>query len=147
MLKFYIERRPSKAMPQESSIGIILFNKNKYLLLNYEAGHWGFPKGNKEKYETDEETARRELKEETGITAIIIPKEFQEKEEYFYKKEGKTIHKEVLYVLAETQETNVTLSKEHTDYKWVTYEEAMNLLTFSQGKELLKKAEEFKKYH
>ena len=134
-------------MPQEHSAGIILFNKDQYLLLRYKSGHWGYVKGNVETNEETEDTARRELKEETGIATVFFVKGFQEKEDYFYKKEGKTVHKEVLYLLGETQETQVTLSKEHKDYKWLSYQEAMNRLTFGQGKELLRKAEEFKKYH
>lgn len=134
-------------MPQEHSVGIILFNKDKYLLLHYSAGHWGYVKGNVEKTEEPIDTARRELFEETGIRSFFLVKDFQEKEEYFYKKEGKTVHKEVLYFLAETQEEQVTLSQEHTDYKWLSFQEAMNLLSFPQAKELLKKAEEFKRYH
>ncbi len=134
-------------MPQEHSIGIILFNNDKYLLLCYASGHWGYVKGNVEKNEEPENTARRELKEETGISTVFFVKGFSEKEEYFYKKEGKTVHKQVDYILGETQETEVTLSKEHKDYKWLSYQEAMNQLTFAAGKELLKKAEEFKKFH
>ena len=134
-------------MPQEHSVGIILFNDKNYLLLHYKAGHWSFIKGNGEKNETPQETARRELKEETGITVVFFTKDFLEKEEYFYKKKGKTIHKEVEYFLGETQETEVTLSKEHKDYKWLSYQEAMNLISFPQGKELLRKAEEFLKFH
>jgi 8-oxo-dGTP pyrophosphatase MutT (NUDIX family) len=134
-------------MPQEHSVGVILFNKDKYLLLRYASGHWGYVKGNIEKNEQTEDTARRELKEETGITTVFFVKGFEEKEEYFYKKEGKTIHKQVDYLLGETQETEVTLSLEHKDFKWLSYQEAMNQLTFAAGKELLKKAEEYKKYH
>ncbi|MDP3728300.1 MAG: NUDIX domain-containing protein [bacterium] len=134
-------------MPQEHSVGIILFNKDKYLLLHYTSGHWSYVKGKVEANEEPEDTARRELFEETGITTVFFVRDFKEKEEYFYKKEGRTVHKEVIYFLAETQEENITLSKEHTDYKWLSYQEAMNLLTFPQAKELLKKAEEFKRYH
>ena len=134
-------------MPQEHSVGIILTNKDQYLFLHYTKGHWGFVKGNVENNETPEETARRELKEETGITTVFFTKEFFEREEYFYKREGKTIHKEVEYFLGETPETIVTLSKEHTEYKWLPSQEAINLLSFPQGKELLRKVEEFKRYH
>ncbi len=134
-------------MPQEHSVGVIIFHEDQYLLLHYANGHWGFVKGNTKENETPQETARREVKEEIGITNVFFTKEFFEKEEYFYKKEGKTIHKEVDYFLGETQETQVTLSPEHTEYKWLSYQEAMNTISFPQGKELLHKAEEFKKYH
>jgi tRNA nucleotidyltransferase (CCA-adding enzyme) len=50
--------------------GIIVFNTDvkKYLLVYGKKSHkWGFPKGHMEPMETEEETALRELKEETGI--------------------------------------------------------------------------------
>lgn len=134
-------------MPQEHSVGVILFNKENYLLLRYASGHWGYVKGRVEANEEPQDTARRELKEETGISTVFFVKGFLESEEYFYKKEGKTVHKKVDYFLGETQETEVTLSKEHKDFKWLSYQEAMNRLTFAAGKELLRKADEFKKYH
>ena len=58
----------------EKSCGAVVFKKQKdgirYLLLHYDAGHWDFPKGNQEKNEKEEQTAAREIKEETGIEDI-----------------------------------------------------------------------------
>ena len=52
----------------EKSCGLVVFNKNKILLLKYsnneeqgEGGHWDFPKGHVEPNETEIETALREL--------------------------------------------------------------------------------------
>lgn len=49
----------------------LVFNDKKELLLNLrtDTNTWGIPGGSMELYETIEETAMRELKEETGITA------------------------------------------------------------------------------
>ena len=49
----------------------LVFNNKKELLLNLrsDTNTWGIPGGSMELYETIEETAIRELKEETGITA------------------------------------------------------------------------------
>jgi bis(5'-nucleosidyl)-tetraphosphatase len=50
--------------------GIIVYDTDakKYLLVYGKKSHkWGFPKGHMEPMETEEETALRELKEETGI--------------------------------------------------------------------------------
>ena len=49
----------------------LVFNKNRELLLNLrsDTNTWGIPGGSMELYETIEETAIRELKEEAGITA------------------------------------------------------------------------------
>ena len=54
----------------------------EYLLLNYPAGHWDFPKGRIEKGETEIETARREIKEETDISKIKIFEKFKKNIEY-----------------------------------------------------------------
>lgn len=48
--------------------GIILEQNNKILLVyGYKSKKWGFPKGHMEYGETEEQTAQRELYEETGI--------------------------------------------------------------------------------
>ena len=57
----------------EKSCGIILYNEKKeYLIIRHVAGHWDFPKGHVENSETEEETALREILEETGLEAIIF---------------------------------------------------------------------------
>ena len=59
-------------MKKEKSCGCIIFNeKGEILLLHQNAGHWGLPKGHVEEGETEEQTAIREVKEETNIDVII----------------------------------------------------------------------------
>jgi len=85
---------------REESCGAIVFRKNgevKYLLLHYEAGHWDFAKGNVEKDETEQETAAREIEEETGIKDVVFSPGFKETIKYFYKREGKNIFKIVIF--------------------------------------------------
>lgn len=134
-------------MATEKSCGAIVFKKHKdgikYLLLHYEAGHWDFPKGNQEKNEKDEQTAAREIKEETGIEDIEFVEGFKEAIKYFYKKDEETIFKEVAFFLAQSATDKVTISKEHIGYAWVSYEHAMKKLTFNNSKELLEKANQF----
>ena len=45
----------------------------EYLILLQTNNCWSFPKGHMEPWETEEETALRELFEETGLTATICP--------------------------------------------------------------------------
>lgn len=54
-------------MKYEKSCGAIVINDDKILVVTHNAGHVGFPKGHVEAGETEEETAIREVKEETGI--------------------------------------------------------------------------------
>lgn len=52
----------------------LVFNDKNELLMNLrtDTNSWGIPGGSMELYETIEETAIRELKEETGITAETL---------------------------------------------------------------------------
>ena len=132
-------------MMTERSAGVLIFRGKppQFLLLHYPAGHWDFPKGNIEVGETEEQTALRELEEETGITDAKIIPGFKGTVSYFYRREGKTIHKTVVDFLAETQTEKVTLSHEHIGFKWLGYEEALKQLTFKSAQDELKKAWSF----
>ena len=139
-------------MPTEKSCGAVLFKKQKdgsvkYLLLHYTAGHWDFPKGNQEKNEKDEQTAAREVTEETGIEDIEFMDGFKDTVKYFFKKGEETVYKEVYYFLAQSAKEQVELSNEHMGYAWVNYEHADKKLTYNTSKELLKKANDFLTKH
>jgi 8-oxo-dGTP pyrophosphatase MutT (NUDIX family) len=132
-------------MPREKSCGAVVFRKNgqtKYLLLHYEAGHWGFVKGEQEKDEREEDTVRRELEEETGITDAKFIGAFKREVSYFYRRAGQTIYKEVTYFLVQVKSSAVKLSYEHVEYAWLSYQRAMKKLTFKNAKNVLKKAHE-----
>ena len=125
-------------MNKEKSCGAIIFNeKNKVLVIKHNAGHWDFPKGHVEENETEIETAKREVKEETNLDIEIIGN-------YRYKityspKEG--VMKDVIYFIARNTSNNVKIQeKEVSDYGWYNYSDALDILTFDMAKNLLKKA-------
>ena len=127
----------------EKSCGAVVFLKNSdvnYLLLRYGAGHWDFVKGNVEPNESEKATVIRELREETGIVDAQFIEDFREKIEYFYRRQGATIHKEVIFFLIETHTEKVKLSYEHVGYTWLNYQRAMEKLTFKNAKDVLQKA-------
>jgi bis(5'-nucleosidyl)-tetraphosphatase len=129
-------------MLNEKSCGAVVYTNNskvKYLLLQYEAGHWDFVKGNVEEGESEQETTLRELKEETGIADAQFISGFREKISYFYKRQGATVYKEVVFFLMEAKTTSVKLSFEHVAFDWLTYEDAMKKLTFKNAKDVLQK--------
>jgi len=128
---------------REKSCGAVVYLKDsevKYLLLHYEAGHWDFVKGNVEPNETEQETVIRELREETGITDAKFTEDFKEKIDYFYRRQGTTIHKEVIFYLMETHTETVKISYEHVGYIWLNYQQAMEKLTFKNARDVLQKA-------
>ena len=134
-------------MPIQKSAGAIIFrrdqNKIKYLLIKYELGHWEFTRGLIEKGEKIEDTAKREIEEEVGIKDIKFIPGFKEWFKFFYKREGENIMKIVTFLLAKTKTKDVKLSFEHSDYKWLDYDQALKLLTYDNSKEIFKKAHKF----
>ena len=133
----------------ERSAGAVVFrkenNKTLFLLLWYTAGHWDFPKGNIEKKETEIETVRREVFEETGITDLEFIFGFREVIRYHYFKEGRRVRKEVIFYLAKTNQKEVRLSYEHKGFAWLPYEEAYKKITYQSSKDVLRKAYEYLK--
>jgi bis(5'-nucleosidyl)-tetraphosphatase len=133
-------------MLQEKSAGVIIVtmngNRARYLLLHYGWGHWGFPKGNIEAEESNIQAAIREAQEETGLANLTLINGFTEKIEYYYRRNQKLIHKEVVYFLAETtaKENTIILSHEHIGFKWAEFKEAINQLTFENNRQILEKA-------
>jgi bis(5'-nucleosidyl)-tetraphosphatase len=133
---------------REKSCGAVVFLKNSevnYLLLLYGAGHWDFVKGNVEPNESEKDTVIRELREETGIVNAQFIEGFREKIEYFYRRQGATIHKEVIFFLIEAHTEKVELSYEHVGYTWLNYQNATEKLTFKNAKDVLQKAHELLK--
>ncbi len=59
-------------MNEVFSAGGIVYYKDKILMLRKKNGDWVLPKGRIEDGETLEETAIREVKEETNVDAIIL---------------------------------------------------------------------------
>ncbi len=129
----------------ESSCGaVVTRNDNgniKYLLIrNKRSAHWGFPKGHIEPGETKEETAVREVLEETGLNIKILPG-FVKKSEYSIQ--GK-IEKSVSIFLASTCETNYKLQEEEIEEcGWFDYSEALKTLNYENDKIILSDAKKF----
>ena len=135
-------------MPEpEKSCGAVVFREENgvrlYLLLHYAEGHWDLPKGHVEKGESEEQTARREIMEETGITQLEFLPSFRRTIAYTFKRKGKSVPKEVVFFLARTDEGGVKLSSEHLDYAWLPIDEAEKKATYRNAKSLLRSAEGF----
>lgn len=113
-----------------------------YLLLHYPSGHWDFVKGNVEKSESDKETIAREAKEETGLGVEVLDG-FREHITYFYRREGKSVFKEVVFYIAKAKSAKVKLSYEHQGFKWLPFLETKELITFKNSKNVLEHAHKF----
>lgn len=132
-------------MKREFSAGGIVFNNQGQVLVTQHSQnlHWSFPKGltGDHPKQSIEESALREVREEGGIEAEIIGKVGYSK--YVYTLKEERIFKIVTYFLMKFLSGDI---KNHdwevSDIGWFEVEEALKKLTFSQDKELLKKAVE-----
>lgn len=131
----------------ERSCGAVVFHKMngsaRFLLIkNKRSAHWSFPKGHVEKGESDEQTALREVKEETGIDVEII-KGFKAKSEYSIQRH---IEKTVYIFTATCESTQTVIQPEEIeDYRWLDYHQAMRNLRFDNDKSILFRSREFLK--
>ena len=140
LLKYVIKHyKLNDNFDYENSCGAIVFNENteKILLVKMHNGNWGFPKGHIEKDETKEETAIREVLEETNVRIKIIPN-FEREIKYIPNE--KTIKKVTIF-MGITQDEEVTIdTSEIEDFKWCTYEEALKLVTYKLQKDVMENA-------
>lgn len=121
-----------------------------FLLIRHskdDENHWSFPKGHKNPGESDIETARRELTEETGLIDIEINDSVHFTENYSIQKENQKIDREVIYFPGFTDQTRNKIPDEFKDeiaeLAWLPYDEAMSRLTFIEAKDALKKTKKW----
>ena len=75
-------------LPVEKAGGGLVYNKNGDVLFIFRNGKWDLPKGGIEKTETIEETAMREVEEETGVTGLAITEKLQ-RTYHIFKRNGR----------------------------------------------------------
>ena len=123
--------------------GVVIF-RGKVLLLykNYRNKYegWVLPKGTVEQGETHEETALREVLEESGAKANIV--KYIGKSEYSFSVPENVIEKEVHWYLmmADSYYSKPQREEYFVDSGFYKYHEAYHLLRFPNEKQILEKA-------
>lgn len=115
----------------QKSCGAVVFRKNngilEYLcLFQRRSQTYSVPKGHMEAFETEKETAQREIKEEIGISVDFV-QGFGETVQYEIA-DGKL--KTVVLFLAECSEDITTDEKEIEKYQWLSPENAKAILPY-----------------
>lgn len=131
----------------ERSCGAVVFTRQsggiKYVIIRSKEGFYGFPKGHMEADETEEETALREIKEETGLSVSLINGFRTEDTHPFLKKAQEKI-KHITYFLAEfSNQTPVAQEAELSGIFLMDYGTAMAAFQFESSKRILTEAHTF----
>lgn len=127
------------------SCGVIPFRKSErgteFLLLLQSNNCWSFPKGHMDRGETEADTALRELKEETGLSAILDP---DTRLVSRYPIREKTI-KELVLFPGLVQGDCIPQAGEILDFRWVTAPELSQYLqpdTYAACRETVEKLQD-----
>ena len=100
---------------------------------------WVFPKGTPDEGETIEETALREVREESGLEVEILQP--LGSIDYWFAIRGERVHKIVHFFLMRAQGGDVSLhDHEYDEVRWVPVSEARRLLTYDTYRHMLDRA-------
>lgn len=129
-------------MKTEKSCGAVIFkyeNRELYVLVikHKKQGHYSFPKGHVEGSENEEETAKREIFEETGLK-VSLDMGFRYIVTY---SPAKGVMKDVIYFAASPVGGELKPQPEEvSEIKWIAAENAFDTVTFDNDRKLLSAA-------
>lgn len=131
-------------MKKEKSCGAVVYKRTEgelvFLLERMVQGHVSLPKGHVEGAETEEETARREIREETGLEAALDTS-FRHVINY---SPAPGVSKDVVFFLAEALPgKEINQESEVAGLEWLPLDAALAALTFDSDRETLALAAEY----
>ena len=130
------------------SCGAVVFTRQgggiRYVIICSKDGYNGFPKGRMEAQETEQETALREIREETGLSVALIPG-FRAEDAYRLVREGKPhVVKHEVYFLAEYADQRLMAQPEElSGVRLLDYAGAMAVIQSESTRRILTEANTF----
>ena len=124
----------------EKSCGAIIWREQEgiprvLVLQHRNGGHWAFPKGHVEGDETEEQTAHREIFEETGLK-VKLDKSFRRVVTFSPKPR---VMKDVVYFAAKLAGGKLRRQEEEViEVRWATLGEALKLVTYETDRAVLR---------
>jgi 8-oxo-dGTP pyrophosphatase MutT (NUDIX family) len=139
-------------MLKETSCGAVVYKMTQdgvpiFLLVNSRrSNRWGFPKGHIENGESETETAKREIFEETGIKNVKFVENFRQEDVYLIngvldETKGRLVEKHSVYFLALALEDALDFDKnEISKVEWADIKKAQEFLSFANQKKSIRLA-------
>lgn len=131
------------SLPISRGIGALVINSREEILLLFRTEHryWECVKGKPQPHECEEETLQRELEEEIGIQLYEVIPGFRQEITYTFHVNDQLMERRVVFSLIRTDQP-IRISKEHSEYRWCSFDEAHQLLTHENYKKMLSVAQE-----
>ena len=131
-------------MKREKSCGAVVYRRVNgvplFLIEHMALGHVSLPKGHMEGNETEEETALREIREETGLE-VRLDTGFRHGIGY---SPAPGVYKDVIFFIAEAEsDRTVNQESEVSALEWLPFREAVEAMTYETDRETLEKARDY----
>lgn len=121
-----------------SAGGVVLNNKNEILIVSQRGRAWSLPKGHLEKGESALVAAKREIKEESGVSGLEFVKELGTYERHKMTSENKDNLDELKIITILLFTTNndkiAPEDPENPEARWVAIKDVAKLLTHYKDK-------------
>lgn len=134
-------RRGSRVREAVAAGGVVIRRgeRGAEVVLAGREGMWVLPKGTPDADERIEDTATREVREETGLDVRIVRPIGQI--EYWFALPRKRVHKTVHFYLMEALGGDTSRhDHEYDEVRWVPVDDARRMLTFETYREMLERA-------
>lgn len=133
----------TKTKNTESAGGVVLNRNGEVLVVKQRDSSWSLPKGHIEDNETKIEAAKREIKEESGITKLDFVKElgcYKRYRIWINGGDNKSELKTIYMFLFKTDQDILKPSDPHNpEAKWVNQKDVESVLTHRKDKNFFQK--------
>ncbi|HVE81090.1 MAG TPA: NUDIX domain-containing protein [Candidatus Dormibacteraeota bacterium] len=141
------QSKPRTRAVREYTAGGMVFRHSQsgkdidILMIQDRLGRWTIPKGHVEAGENLQQTALREVSEETGLKELAI-RDKLDKIHFFYRREGRlifmTTHVFLIEALGDTNALVLENSEGIVDVKWFSREKALELIEYKDTEHLFR---------